>query len=636
MASVNLSGVLLNPEKEPDVGAVVKFTLLTTTGDTVKSSTSELIVPPDGAYNIDIVYGNLRVDYVSEFTERFVAIVTVNGDTVATSLPELLNAAVPPTDAQLLEFQGILADAVTAQVAAEAAETGAVAAEATLLAEKLTTVQLIALSNSFAVGSVIDTLGYTSNGDGGGARWVKSGISGSTPSQSPAQKGGAVLSDGSGDVWDLVVGGAQIVAKTLGLVADGITDDYLALVACKAAAVVYVHDIYLPEGVIAIGTTLDLDVENTSLLGVGADRSHDVAGQFTLNSTQLKWIGASAGRMVQVTSPTGASNQKLVGGGVRGITFNANSLASEGLVVISRNSGLYSNIHFHEFTTNCLLVTAHTLGEAADPQLNTFKNITCRQFNKTGNFINLDGMTGANASMNSFYDCSASIVNGDAYVLNNCDNNLFTRCRAVRAGGGTGNAILANGADDLVGSVARSNLFLAFSTNNTPILARGTETFVHASHNNRIVQADIDNATPVPTLGTGSTFWFDTDRNMQYNSGLVDCAMASTSAQIETLRGKMTTETRRVKNDANNHEIWESGDSTAEWGINVDNTTGDMRFVRLLGTGVMQFDRTLNLINQSTGTAATAGGASALPALPQGYLRVEVNGTIRKLPYYQE
>ena len=202
MASVNLTGTLTNPEGEPDEGAIVKFTLLTTTGNTVSSSKSQLEVPQDGLYDIDIVYGNLRVDYINEDgSTRFVAIVTVNGDTVATSLPELLNAAVPPTNAQLLEFQGILADAVTAQVAAEAAETGAVAAEATLLAEKLTTVQLIALSNTFAVGSVIDTLGYTSNGDGGGARWVKTNITGQQVSQSPAQIGGAVLNDGSGDVW---------------------------------------------------------------------------------------------------------------------------------------------------------------------------------------------------------------------------------------------------------------------------------------------------------------------------------------------------------------------------------------------------------------------------------------------------
>ena len=449
-----------------------------------------------------------------------------------------------------------------------------------------------------------------------------------------------MLNDPSGNQWTIIplygTSTPEINSLSLGLIPDGATDNYSALLACKVGAAVHSANVSLPEGVIAYGTTFDLDVENVEFFGVGADRSHDIGGQFTLNSTQLRWIGTAGERMFQVTSPTGASNQKLVGGGLRNVTFNANSLAGEGLAVISRNSGLYSNIHFHEFSTNCLLVTAHALGEAPDPQLNTFKNLTCRQFNNTGAFINLDGISTANASMNSFYDCGASFLNGDAYVLNNCDNNLFQRCRAVRAAGGTGNAILSNGSNSSLSEVSRSNLFMAFSTNSAPIIARGTETFTHASHNNRIIQADIDNATPIPTLGTSATFWFDTDRNMQYNSGLIDCAMASTSAQIGTLRSKMTTETRRVKNDASNHEIWESGNALSEWGVNIDNTTGDMRIVRLLGSGGFSIDRQLKLTNSSTGTAATAGGSSALPATPQGYLRIEVDGVLRKFPFYQE
>ena len=285
MASVNLTGTLTNPEGEPDEGAIVKFTLLTTTGTTVSSSKSQLEVPQDGLYDIDIVYGNLRVDYINEDgTTRFVAIVTVNGDTVATSLPELLNAAVPPTDAQLLEFQGILADAVTAQVAAEAAETGAVAAEATLLAEKITTVQLIALSNTFAVGSVIDTLGYTSNGDGGGAQWVKSGISGSTPSQSPAQKGGAVLSDGSGDVWALV--GSEISVVGLGGVLDGVTDN----TSVTAAAVAWGGKLKIPVGVYLtdsftiLSTTLHVEGDSEQSTTIKL-KNNAVNNVFTLTGT---------------------------------------------------------------------------------------------------------------------------------------------------------------------------------------------------------------------------------------------------------------------------------------------------------------------------------------------------------------
>jgi hypothetical protein len=504
----------------------------------------------------------------------------------------------------------------------------------------LTTVELIASTRGYLNLTVINTTGFTTSGDGGKGGWKQNGVTGQTPSQSPAQLLNGLLNDGNGNQWSInpTYGPLtpEINSLSLGLIPDGTTDNYNVLLACKNTASAHSANVFLPEGVIAYGSLFDLDVENVEFFGVGADRGHDVGGQFTLNSTQLKWIGVEGGRMMQVTSPTGAANQKLVGGGVRGVTFNANSLAAEGLVVISRNTGLYSNIHFHEFSSNCLSLKAHALGEAPDPQLNTFKNITCRQFNQSGSFIDLDGISTANASMNSFYDCGASFKDGDAYVLNNCDNNLFQRCRATRAAGGVGKAIVANGSNSSYGEVSRSNLFMAFSTNNAPILARGTDTFTHASHDNRIIQADIDNATPKPTLGTGATFWFDTDRNMQYNSGLIDCAMASSPAQIDVARGKMTTETRRVKNDADNHEVWEAGNGLSEWAINIENSTGDIRFTRRLGSGGIVFDRQIKLTNSSTGTAATAGGSSALPATPQGYLRIEIAGVLRKIPFYQE
>ena len=228
MASIHLQGILVDSVGEIDVGGIITFTHLTTTGGTIASTQTELIIPPDGAYSIDVEYGQIRIDYTTRNTERFVANVIVNSASTATSLPELLSATTPVANPIIIQMQGLVADAVTAQVAAEAAETGAVAAEATLLAEKLTTVQLIALSNSFAVGSVIDTLGYTSNGDGGGAQWVKSGISGSTPSQSPAQLGSAVLSDGGGNQWALAYNG-PILPESLGAVGDGVTDDTLAI-----------------------------------------------------------------------------------------------------------------------------------------------------------------------------------------------------------------------------------------------------------------------------------------------------------------------------------------------------------------------------------------------------------------------
>jgi len=117
MANITLSGILLKPDGTPDAGATVIFTHYSNTGQTVKTSVVEILIPIDGSYTIDLEYGNVRIDYKPEaLNRRQIAIVTVNQDTTATSLPELLNAAVPPTDEQLLEFQNLLAEAKTASL----------------------------------------------------------------------------------------------------------------------------------------------------------------------------------------------------------------------------------------------------------------------------------------------------------------------------------------------------------------------------------------------------------------------------------------------------------------------------------------------------------------------------------------
>jgi len=61
-------------------------------------------------------------------------------------------------------------------------------------------------SGSVPVGTVVETLGYTTEGDGGGASWKKTATTG-TASQSPAQLVDALLNDASGNQWALVHGG---------------------------------------------------------------------------------------------------------------------------------------------------------------------------------------------------------------------------------------------------------------------------------------------------------------------------------------------------------------------------------------------------------------------------------------------
>jgi hypothetical protein len=131
MAHITLSGVLLDPTGEFAVGDKVRFTHKSTTGETIMGAISVLNVPPNGAYSIDLEYGLVFVEYMDYRRGQWcnLGVATVNGTNPATSIPELLNALVPVSSAELIEFQAILADCVTAQTAAELAETAAELAE---------------------------------------------------------------------------------------------------------------------------------------------------------------------------------------------------------------------------------------------------------------------------------------------------------------------------------------------------------------------------------------------------------------------------------------------------------------------------------------------------------------------------
>lgn len=64
MASVTLTGTLLDPAGEVAVGDQMRFTHRTTTGETIQFARSILIIPPSGAYNITLEFGLILVEYL--------------------------------------------------------------------------------------------------------------------------------------------------------------------------------------------------------------------------------------------------------------------------------------------------------------------------------------------------------------------------------------------------------------------------------------------------------------------------------------------------------------------------------------------------------------------------------------------
>jgi hypothetical protein len=78
-----------------------------------------------------------------------------------------------------------------------------------------TTVGLIASSEIFATGVIIESSGYAASADGGAGSWKQNGFVGQTPSQSPLQLNAALLNDAAGNQWALIENG-PVSALALG------------------------------------------------------------------------------------------------------------------------------------------------------------------------------------------------------------------------------------------------------------------------------------------------------------------------------------------------------------------------------------------------------------------------------------
>lgn len=219
MAFITLSGTLLDPNGDLAVGDQIRFTHKSTTGETVQSAVSIITVNPAGTYSLPLQYGLVLVEYKDVRTQQFknLGVATVNGTNPATSIPELLNALVPVSSAELIEFQAILADCVTAQTAAENAATTAEA-----FAYQLTTTDLIASTATFTAATTIPTSGFTTSGDNAGGSWIQNGLTGIL-SQSPEDLGFEnLLNDGNGNQWQHVAGSS--VLEPLGKSGKTVTD----------------------------------------------------------------------------------------------------------------------------------------------------------------------------------------------------------------------------------------------------------------------------------------------------------------------------------------------------------------------------------------------------------------------------
>ena len=84
-----------------------------------------------------------------------------------------------------------------------------------------TTISLINSTLPANTGDIRETSGFTTSGDGGGAKWKFTGVTGQTSSQTPAQLVNALLNDANGNQWELIKSSTDIIDK-LGLSEDSL------------------------------------------------------------------------------------------------------------------------------------------------------------------------------------------------------------------------------------------------------------------------------------------------------------------------------------------------------------------------------------------------------------------------------
>lgn len=226
-----------------------------------------------------------------------------------------------------------------------------------------TTLDLIASTRVYLTNELVETSGYTSSGDGGGAYWIKNGVTGQTPSQSPAQLASALLNDANGDQWEHAKRNTNVNVKAMGAIGDGVVDDSAAVQAAVFGLFVdyiglpvpstygnrvvmgimkYTH---FPVGIYRIVTPIDV----ASRLYISGDNSmiyNDVAGGVIPAFRSLDgdwanvagWVGqvkniAISGNAFQLTSRpyslTGVTNLDQGKLKFRNVTFVNADLALE-------------------------------------------------------------------------------------------------------------------------------------------------------------------------------------------------------------------------------------------------------------------------------------------------------------------
>ena len=306
--------------------------------------------------------------------------------------------------------------------------------------------------------------------------------------------------------------------------------------------------------------------------------------------------------MVEVHSVygDGTTDQQIIGSGVSQIHFDCQD-ANIGLRVIAASNGVYEDLSFIEPKTAAIYMGVKNIGSmdkpatvSQDPQFNSFTRIVSRNFTTGGEYGGLfvcNGVVGwgSNTSFNNFDDMRAYIKHGDGLIFGSSDANRFHNALVLRVGTGNGEALKFLGSNRSVNDVPRVNRLTQFSsTGGGAIICYGTDTYVHESHDNEFPWLNAGNGTPLPTIETDASCFYNTDSGNEYFKKSAQLVVGQNQVSMQTAREDVGNESLRVENSSSSHIVY-STNNADKWRTYIDGT-GDFIISRLAGSGIFKLN----------------------------------------------
>ena len=313
--------------------------------------------------------------------------------------------------------------------------------------------------------------------------------------------------------------------------------------------------------------------------------------------------------MIEVHSVygNGVSDQQITGSGVSQIHFDCQD-AHIGLRVIAALNGVYEDLSFIEPKTTAIYMGVKNIGTldkpatvSQGPQFNSFARIVSRNFTtgENGGLFVCNGVVdwGSNTSFNTFDDMRAYIMHGDALIFGSSDANRFHNTIVHRAGSGTGEALRFLGSNRSANDIPRTNRLIQFSaTGGGQMICHGTDIYNHPSHDNAFHWLNAENNTPLPTIETDSSCYYDTDIGDEYYKKSSQLVVGTNKTNLQYARDAVSDESLHVINNGDRHVVFSTTVGDA-WRTFVD-ATGDFVISRLAGAGVIKFWQKISIFGE--------------------------------------